>query len=249
MGAATARAGQLIVNGVAQPITFDPTGGWSRWATISLTVNLNAGSVNTIRLESTGQDLANIDELQVTAPGPRLNSSTYVYQKSPNQLVFTVDRDVSGLGVGNVSIQPGSGAAMVAAAYAYDPATYTATYTLPGVLADGNYRATLIGTGLAGSTAVNVSFTFFALAGDANHDGIVDSTDLGIVSMNWNTTGKTYSQGDFNYDGRVDVADMKIFSANWQQRASDFPSLAVLSPPLVTSAPKTPSSSASRSRS
>jgi hypothetical protein len=65
----TARAGELIVNGVSQPITFDSTGDWTTWAIKTVTVDLNSGT-NTIRLESTGQDLANIDEVQVVYDGP-----------------------------------------------------------------------------------------------------------------------------------------------------------------------------------
>jgi rhamnogalacturonan endolyase len=50
------------VNGAAQNITFNSTGGWTTWNNLDVVVPLNSGS-NTIRLESTGQDLANIDQL------------------------------------------------------------------------------------------------------------------------------------------------------------------------------------------
>lgn len=58
-----ARTGQLVVNGVATPITFATTGDWSTWTTKSVSVNLKAGATNTIQLRSNGQDLANIDEI------------------------------------------------------------------------------------------------------------------------------------------------------------------------------------------
>lgn len=64
-GNPTPRTGVLKVNGVAQAITFKPTGGWSNWATMAATVNLAKGSDNTLRFESTGQGLGNIDELIV----------------------------------------------------------------------------------------------------------------------------------------------------------------------------------------
>lgn len=64
-GGATARAGILIVNGASQPIIFAPTGGWTNWSTQNVTVNLVNGTTNTVRFESNGQDLANIDELTV----------------------------------------------------------------------------------------------------------------------------------------------------------------------------------------
>ncbi len=60
-----ARSGLLTVNGVAVPLTFPSTGAWSSWDTLAFSVPLEAGAVNTIRLESNGEDLANIDELQV----------------------------------------------------------------------------------------------------------------------------------------------------------------------------------------
>jgi len=64
-GNPTPRTGVLRVNGVAQPVTFRITGGWNNWSTMTATVNLAAGSDNTLRFESTGQGLGNIDELIV----------------------------------------------------------------------------------------------------------------------------------------------------------------------------------------
>ena len=64
-GSPTPRTGVLKVNGVAQAITFKITGSWTTWTTMAATVNLAAGSNNTLRFESTGQSLANIDELLV----------------------------------------------------------------------------------------------------------------------------------------------------------------------------------------
>jgi rhamnogalacturonan endolyase len=65
LGASAARAGRLIVNGAAQNITFTSTGGWNLWQTHNVTVTLVPGPVNTITLESTGADLANIDQVVV----------------------------------------------------------------------------------------------------------------------------------------------------------------------------------------
>ncbi len=65
-GSAGSRTGNLIVNGVIQSVTFDSTSAWNAWATKYITVTLNGGKVNTIRFESTGEDLANIDEITVT---------------------------------------------------------------------------------------------------------------------------------------------------------------------------------------
>jgi rhamnogalacturonan endolyase len=64
-GTTTARIGVIVINGVSQPITFAPTGAWTTWTNTTLTANLNSGTTNTIQLQSNGQDLANIDQLQV----------------------------------------------------------------------------------------------------------------------------------------------------------------------------------------
>ena len=66
LGAASSRTGVLTVNGVSQAITFDPTASWADWAVKDVTIQLNSGTTNTIRIESSGQDLANIDEITVT---------------------------------------------------------------------------------------------------------------------------------------------------------------------------------------
>ncbi len=60
-----ARTGDLVINGTVQPITFHDTGGFDQWEEIQLQINLNPGTNNTIRLESTGDDLANIDQISV----------------------------------------------------------------------------------------------------------------------------------------------------------------------------------------
>ncbi|GEM_PF-1282557 len=64
-GNPTPRSGVLRVNGVAQRITFRITGSYANWTTLEVPVTLAAGVNNTLRLESTGQDLANIDEIVV----------------------------------------------------------------------------------------------------------------------------------------------------------------------------------------
>jgi rhamnogalacturonan endolyase len=65
LGVASSRTGQLIINGAAQNITFNPTGSWTTWAGIVVNVNLAPGGGNQIIFQSTGQDLANIDEIRV----------------------------------------------------------------------------------------------------------------------------------------------------------------------------------------
>ena len=65
LGVTSSRTGQLTVNGAPQSITFNPTGSWTTWAVLTVNVNLAPGGGNTIIFQSTGQDLANIDQIQV----------------------------------------------------------------------------------------------------------------------------------------------------------------------------------------
>jgi rhamnogalacturonan endolyase len=65
LGATANRAGTLLVNGTSQNVTFTPTGAWTTWGTLTLTVNLNGGTSNTLRFQSTGQDLGNIDQIEI----------------------------------------------------------------------------------------------------------------------------------------------------------------------------------------
>jgi hypothetical protein len=64
-GHPTPRAGVLKVNGVAQPLVFGITGGWAKWKTMTARINLAPGWENSLRFESTGQSLGNIDQVTV----------------------------------------------------------------------------------------------------------------------------------------------------------------------------------------
>ncbi len=86
-------------------------------------------------------------------------------------------------------------------------------------------------TGAAGSThgavaqggsynnqiGVQGSADFTAIVGDVNLDGVVNGTDLGILSGNWLGTGGFWGQGNFNNqtDNVVNGTDLGILSGNW----------------------------------
>ena len=65
LGVTTARTGRLVVNGAGTNITFNSTGTWTSWASQDVTVTLNNNATNAIRFESNGQDLANIDQVEI----------------------------------------------------------------------------------------------------------------------------------------------------------------------------------------
>jgi hypothetical protein len=130
----------------------------------------------------------------------------------------------------------------ITAAASYDPYTRTATLTFPGggTLPDGNYHVTAAAgsfNDLAGNVnTAALSFDFFVLAGDANHDGSVDVSDLGVLATNWQSSGKTFADGDFNYDGVVDVSDLGILATSWQ-KSLPAPAAPTAAVKAVTAAP------------
>lgn len=56
-----------------------------------------------------------------------------------------------------------------------------------------------------------------SLVGDANLDGTVDSGDLNIVGLNWQSDSVSgWAQGDFNGDGKVNSSDLNDVGRNWR---------------------------------
>ena len=120
LGATASRAGQLVVNGASQTITFDPTGAWTTWQTKEVVVMLNSGSNNTIRLETNGQDLANVDELALgsapsttATPLPPTNVPTTGPTRVPTSVptatpVVESGRQMEDLNRGVISVRQGS---------------------------------------------------------------------------------------------------------------------------------------------
>jgi hypothetical protein len=138
-----------------------------------------------------------------------------------------------------------------APAVTYDSVTRTANWVFSTPLPDGNYRAKLAAGSVSDARGNllgdDFTFDFFVLAGDANHDAVVDTADLNVLAVYWNGSNKTFAQGDFNYDGHVDVADLVIFSGNWQKTPSgEIVSDAPM--PSLVPAPQPTSSSARRTR-
>jgi hypothetical protein len=55
------------------------------------------------------------------------------------------------------------------------------------------------------------------MPGDANGDGQVDVSDLGILAANYGRSNSTWAQGDFNGDELVDVGDLGILAAHYSE--------------------------------
>ncbi|HEY7090807.1 MAG TPA: glucoamylase family protein [Tepidisphaeraceae bacterium] len=94
----------------------------------------------------------------------------------------------------------------------------------------------------SGAYTLNVG----VLAGDANQDRVVDQTDLGIVSANWQQSPRTFAQGDFTGDGIVNVNDLDLLAKSWQM---SLPMLTASPAPKVpVKRPVAPVSAAAQSR-
>ena len=151
-------------------------------------------------------------EIVVVTPsnGAAVTSSEFHWQ-SRQAVLFTFDRNVAGqVDSGDLVVQHLQSGATVSASL--DSTGMTATFTFPaGLLANGDYRATLDFPGLSALAAVD----FFVLAGDANRDRKVDLSDFVILRNNFGSTGSLFSQADFNYDGNVDLQDFVILRNNF----------------------------------
>ncbi|MBI4326904.1 MAG: PKD domain-containing protein, partial [Chloroflexi bacterium] len=116
-------------------------------------------------------------------------------------------------------------------ALAYNRSTNQATLTFPGLpgqkLPDGNYRLTLIATGITDSggktLATDLWLEFHVLTGDVNGDRLTNDLDLYQAWRNQGKSGATALNDDLNGDGQVDAEDASAIRNNY---------LASLPPPL-----------------
>lgn len=223
LGDAVARSGVVRVNGVAQPVTFATTGSWTNWQTAAFTITLNPARRNTIRIESTGTDLPNIDEVQFTiAPdlaGPVASNPNFTWQTAPNNIRITFNEDVwASLSVNDLLVEGAGGQAYTPSSFSYNLTLNTATFNFASLLPDGVYTATLAPgsvTDYAGNAVQSPPvLSFFSLQGDADHDRDVDISDFATLASRFNQPG-TFPQGNFNYTGVIDIADFAIMAARF----------------------------------
>jgi hypothetical protein len=108
--------------------------------------------------------------------------------------------------------------------------------TMPLLAAEGSLNAARRGGGPADGvydstatpgTSVGIAFTpgnglpllmKLTRSGDANVDGRVDVTDLGLLATNFNDpSGALWDEGDFSGDGNVDVSDLGVLATNFNR--------------------------------
>jgi autotransporter-associated beta strand protein len=105
----------------------------------------------------------------------------------------------------------GNGIASSTAAANVGAATKTALGVAEATDIFSSFPATFAGQSID-NTSVLVRYTAY---GDANLDGIVDTTDFNLLAANFSGTGKRWSQADFNYDGSTDTVDFNLLASNF----------------------------------
>ena len=165
---------------------------------------------------------------------PTVTAASYDYTHAPHSLSFTFNEDVSA-SAGALQVQNlTSGLPVAPTGYSFDAVTHTATFTFGGPLTSGSYRATLLAADVSDASnvhpAADYPFNFFFLAGDVNHDGKVDFTDLVIVARNYGKSSAAFGDGDLDYDGKVDFNDLVILARHYGQTV---PAAAGLTPTVT----------------
>lgn len=182
----------------------------------------------------------NIYLVQPDLTPPTVTAAEYVWQLAPNELRFTFSENVSAsLSIADLVVSMVGGGGVTPSGYSYDTNTNTATFLLPAPLADGNYQATLLASGItdaAGNPMVsNYTLNFFFLAGDADHDRDVDNSDFGVFFAHFGqSSGVGFADGDFDYDGDVDNSDFGIFFSRF---GSSLPQPAPVAPAATQTEP------------
>jgi hypothetical protein len=159
----------------------------------------------------------------VIQPVEPLVQNFFFYFQNPNSLWLvlgagtTTTATLDDLTLQNLT----TGQTVTPASFSYDVVMNTLYVGFSGVLPDGNYRATLNAASIFDASGQHPSqdavAEFFALAGDANRDRIVNVADLGILATNWQRIRRIYRQADFDFNGTVDANDLGILASNWQK--------------------------------
>ena len=210
--------------GVPQGDVFSPgsTAGWQSRPAVDVD-----GRGNFVIAWTVGGPLASQDvfarrfTLAADTTPPAVTEASFDHRSAPHKLVYRFTEDVyASLSTDDLVVKTVPGDATVApVGYAYDPATNTATFTLPAALANGNYRTTLLAAGVSDAAGVPMGgdhvTEFFVLAGDVNRDRSVNGTDFALLAANFGRTGRTYGEGDVNGDGAVNGTDFAILAGNF----------------------------------
>lgn len=201
----------------------------------------NPGAANSVQLSE-------IELIGLPPPSPPTVSTANFDVETGPKLSFHFSQSVQqSLGASDLLLHNSTTNQDIAApAPAYDPATDTATFNFAS-LPDGNYTATLKAAGITDAAGSNLdgnkdgtggddyTFSFFVLAGDANHDRTIGFADLVAVAQHYGQIGgATASTGDANNDGNVSFADLVVVA---QKYGTTLPAPAPAPAPATTPIP------------
>ena len=176
-------------------------------------------AVNAVPLGNFGTYMA---DLAFVVPQPTVTASSFQYEALPQRLVIKFSQNVGdSLSAADLKLEklgPGGGE-IVLADPVYDIYSNTATYNIPGILTDGNYRATLTAGGVTNNLnmpiTANEEINFFWLNGDLNRDRTVSISDFIDLASRFNQPATKWSDGDLNYDGQITISDFIDLAANF----------------------------------
>ena len=147
---ASARAANLVVNGVGQPTaTFLSTGAWEDWHQLDLPVTLKRGRENVIRIEFAGTKSPLIDELRVHPAGaaaPEPDQQTFIALKRTHELDATEQAVRGGYGdLRPLRVTDSGGAPVETFVYPRSAGDPSAEKVRASFARDGQDFATLLG--------------------------------------------------------------------------------------------------------
>jgi hypothetical protein len=166
------------------------------------------------------------DRIPLVVP-PTVNASNFQFATAPHRISFTFSTNVSAsLGTNDILLENLTNSTTIPStdlSLTYDVGTNTATFSyignasgIPQVLPDGDYRATLIASGITDPggvpLAANHIFNFFFLQGDATHDRVVNLDDFNRLAQNFGQSPRDFTQGDFTYNSIVNLDDFNILA-------------------------------------
>jgi len=154
---------------------------------------------------------------------PTVVSSNFDFAAMPQNVSIQFSEDVSasldGSELSLVNLVSGDTIPASDLSFSYGNDNVASWSYVPGILPDGDYRATLTASSVSdaagNSLAADSTIDFFTLAGDTNRDRMVDFSDMVNLAQHYNTTGTTFDQGDFNMDHVVDFNDLVILAQNY----------------------------------
>jgi agmatine/peptidylarginine deiminase len=205
-----------------------PALGSFNW-TVPAGINTTQARVRVVARDGAGNTGFDVTDANFTIADPTVPavaSSQFVFETAPHKLAFAFNTnvgaslDANDLLLENLTTMQTVPAAQLSVAYNSGTNTGTFTFTGPGgVLADGNYRATLLASGVTNPGGAPLPadhvFNFHVLAGDADRDARVNLNDFNILAANFGQSPRTFSQGDFDYDGVVNLNDFNILAARF----------------------------------